>query len=49
MALGEWLNCPLWLFGLHAQALSSELSKGRGEWDNKDIVATYDGLAGSAQ
>ena len=46
LALGERLNCPLPLIGLHAQALASEVSKGRGEWDSADIISFYDELAG---
>ena len=46
LALGERLNCPLPLISLHAQALSSEVSKGRGEWDSADIISFYDELAG---
>lgn len=46
LALGEKLNCPLPLISLHAQALSSEVSKGRGEWDSADIISFYDELAG---
>ena len=30
----------------HAQALASEVSKGRGEWDSADIISFYDELAG---
>lgn len=45
-ALGERLNCPLPLIGLHAQALASEVAKGRGEWDSADIISFYDELAG---
>ena len=46
LALGERLNCPLPLIGLHAQALASEVSKGRGDWDSADIISFYDELAG---
>ena len=46
LALGERLNCPLPLIGLHAQALASEMSKGRGEWDSANIISFYDELAG---
>ena len=46
LALGERLNCPLPLIGLHAQALASEVAKGRGEWDSADIISFYDELAG---
>ena len=46
LALGARLNCPLPLISLHAQALASEVSKGRGEWDSADIISFYDELAG---
>ncbi len=46
LALGERLNCPLPLIGFHAQALASEMSKGRGEWDSANIISFYDELAG---
>ncbi len=44
--LGSRLQLPLPLTSLHAQALASEVAKGRGEWDNADIVSFYEGLAG---
>jgi 2-hydroxy-3-oxopropionate reductase len=43
--LGRRLNFPLPLSGLHAQALASEVAKGRGEWDNSDIISFYEELA----
>lgn len=43
--LGARVNCPLPLISLHAQALASEISKGRGDWDTSDIISFYDGLA----
>jgi hypothetical protein len=39
------VNAPLILSGLHAQALRSEVAKGRGEWDNADIISFYQDLA----
>lgn len=45
LALGAKLDCPLPLISLHAQALASEVSKGRGEWDSADIISFYDALA----
>ncbi|MEW6673097.1 MAG: NAD(P)-dependent oxidoreductase [Thermodesulfobacteriota bacterium] len=39
------LNFPLPLSSLHAQALTSQVAKGRGEWDNSAIVAFYNDLA----
>jgi len=44
--LGSRLDCPLPLCSLHAQALTSEVAKGRGGWDNAAIMDFYDGLAG---
>lgn len=43
--LGHKANAPLVLSGLHAQALRSEVAKGRGEWDNADIISFYRELA----
>jgi 2-hydroxy-3-oxopropionate reductase len=43
--LGKRLNFPLLLSSLHAQALASEVAKGRGEWDNSDIISFYEDLA----
>jgi 3-hydroxyisobutyrate dehydrogenase-like beta-hydroxyacid dehydrogenase len=43
--LGSRLNVPLMLSSLHAQALTSEVAKGRGEWDNSAIIDFYNGLA----
>jgi len=45
LALGAKLGCPLPLLSLNAQALASEISKGRGEWDTSDIISFYDELA----
>ena len=44
--LGQRLNDPLILSSLHAQALQAEVAKGRGEWDNSDIISFYTDLAG---
>jgi 3-hydroxyisobutyrate dehydrogenase-like beta-hydroxyacid dehydrogenase len=44
--LGSRLDVPLPLSSLHAQALTSEVAKGRGEWDNSAIVDFYHGLMG---
>ena len=38
------LNFPLFLSSLHAQALASQVAKGRGEWDNAAIIAFYHDL-----
>jgi 3-hydroxyisobutyrate dehydrogenase-like beta-hydroxyacid dehydrogenase len=45
LELGHKVNAPLVLSGLHAQALRSEVAKGRGEWDNADIISFYRDLA----
>jgi len=39
------LNFPLPLSSLHAQALTSQTAKDRGEWDNSAIIAFYNDLA----
>ncbi|MHB9098266.1 MAG: NAD(P)-dependent oxidoreductase [Syntrophales bacterium] len=44
--LGGRLDVPLILSSLHAQALTAEVAKGRGEWDNSAIIAFYNDLAG---
>jgi 3-hydroxyisobutyrate dehydrogenase-like beta-hydroxyacid dehydrogenase len=44
--LGRRLDVPLLLSSLHAQALTSEVAKGRGEWDNSAIIDFYNGLVG---
>ena len=44
--LGRRLDVPLPLSSLHAQALTSEVARGRGEWDNSAIIDFYDGLMG---
>jgi 3-hydroxyisobutyrate dehydrogenase-like beta-hydroxyacid dehydrogenase len=45
LELGHKVNAPLVLSALHAQALRSEVAKGRGEWDNADIISFYEDLA----
>ena len=45
--LGKRCNFPLLLSSLHAQALASEVAKGRGEWDNADIISFYQDLSGT--
>jgi 3-hydroxyisobutyrate dehydrogenase-like beta-hydroxyacid dehydrogenase len=45
LALGAKLDCPLPLLSLDAQALASEMCKGRGQWDSSDIISFYDALA----
>lgn len=46
--LAARVNCPVPLISLHAQALASEVSKGRGDWDTSDIISFYDGIANTA-
>lgn len=43
--LAQRLNFPAPLSGLHAQALTSLVARGRGEWDNAAIISFYDDLA----
>jgi 2-hydroxy-3-oxopropionate reductase len=45
LELGARLNFPLLLSSLHAQALASEVAKGRGDWDNADIISFYEDLS----
>ncbi|MDX2447429.1 MAG: NAD(P)-dependent oxidoreductase [Desulfobacterales bacterium] len=45
--LSRQLNFPLPLSCLHAQALTSLVAKGRGEWDNAAIMTFYDDLVSS--
>jgi 2-hydroxy-3-oxopropionate reductase len=45
LELGRRVNAPLILSSLHAQALETEVAKGRGEWDNADIISFYEDLA----
>jgi 3-hydroxyisobutyrate dehydrogenase-like beta-hydroxyacid dehydrogenase len=40
--LAQRVNAPLFLTALHAQALRAEVAKGRGEWDNSDIISFYE-------
>ncbi len=45
--LAQRLDFPVPLSGLHAQALTSLVAKGRDEWDNAAIISFYDDLTGS--
>jgi 2-hydroxy-3-oxopropionate reductase len=45
LELGARVNFPLFLSSIHAQALAAEVAKGRGEWDNADIISFYEDLA----
>lgn len=42
LTLGAKLACNLPLLNLNAQALASEIAKGRGDWDTSDIISYYD-------
>lgn len=39
--LGRRLNFPLLLSSLHAQALTSLVARGKGDWDNASIISFY--------
>jgi 3-hydroxyisobutyrate dehydrogenase-like beta-hydroxyacid dehydrogenase len=45
LALGARLDCPLPLISFTVQAMASEVSKGRKEWDPADIISFYSELA----
>ena len=45
LALGARLDCPLPLISFTVQAMASEISKGRKEWDPADIISFYSELA----
>jgi 3-hydroxyisobutyrate dehydrogenase-like beta-hydroxyacid dehydrogenase len=45
LSLGASLDCPLPLIGFTVQAMASEMSKGRSEWDPATIISFYDELA----
>ena len=45
LALGARLDCPLPLISLTVQAMASEVSKGRKEWDPATLISFYDELA----
>ncbi len=47
LELGNRLNFPLVLSSMHAQALTSQVAKGRGEWDNAAIISFYRDLEGN--
>jgi 3-hydroxyisobutyrate dehydrogenase-like beta-hydroxyacid dehydrogenase len=46
LELGARLNFPLPLVSIHAQALTSQVAKGRAEWDSAAIISYYEELAG---
>ena len=41
------LDVPLLLSSMHAQALTTQVAKGRGEWDNAAIISFYKDIAGN--
>ena len=41
------LDVPLVLSSMHAQALTTQVAKGRGEWDNAAIISFYKDIAGN--
>ena len=45
LALGARLDCPLPLISFTVQAMASEVSKGRREWDPATIISFYNELA----
>ncbi|OGA37473.1 MAG: hypothetical protein A3G24_08880 [Betaproteobacteria bacterium RIFCSPLOWO2_12_FULL_62_13] len=45
LALGARLDCPLPLISFTVQAMASEVSKGRKEWDPATVISFYDELA----
>jgi 2-hydroxy-3-oxopropionate reductase len=45
LALGAKLDCPLPLISFTVQAMASEVSKGRREWDPATIISFYNELA----
>lgn len=45
LALGARLDCPLPLISFTVQAMASEISKGRKEWDPATIISFYNELA----
>jgi 3-hydroxyisobutyrate dehydrogenase-like beta-hydroxyacid dehydrogenase len=45
LALGARLDCPLPLISLTVQAMASEVSKGRQDWDPATLISFYDELA----
>jgi 2-hydroxy-3-oxopropionate reductase len=45
MQLAARYDCPVPLLSIDAQALASEMCKGRGEWDSSSIINFYNDLA----
>ncbi len=46
LAMGTRLNQPLFLSSLHAQALATQVAKGRGNWDISALISFYSDLSG---
>jgi 3-hydroxyisobutyrate dehydrogenase-like beta-hydroxyacid dehydrogenase len=46
LALGARIDCPLPLMSLTVQAMASEVSKGRKDWDPATLISFYAALAG---
>ncbi len=46
LALGARMDCPLPLMSLTVQAMASEVSKGRKDWDPATLISFYNELAG---
>jgi 3-hydroxyisobutyrate dehydrogenase-like beta-hydroxyacid dehydrogenase len=47
--LGKRLDAPLFLSSFHAQALTSIVARGKGEWDNAAIVSFYNEMMGMSE
>jgi 3-hydroxyisobutyrate dehydrogenase-like beta-hydroxyacid dehydrogenase len=45
LALAASLDCPLPLLAINAQALASQIAKGRGDWDSSAVMQFYKELA----
>jgi 3-hydroxyisobutyrate dehydrogenase-like beta-hydroxyacid dehydrogenase len=45
--LATRLDMPLVLSSMHAQALTTQVAKGRGEWDNAAIISFYKDITGN--
>ena len=45
LELGARVNQPLFLSGVHAQALASQVAKGRGDWDISALIKFYHDLS----
>jgi len=45
LEMGTRLNQPLFLSSLHAQALATQVAKGRGHWDISALISFYSDLS----